>query len=131
MSLLRIPPPSRPFSGFRRGYPCILLLVLVFLNRFSDCQKNIDFEGGGVSLMISWDSAKRNPSKRGGNPTSKKPETEGFQKLTGLHPFLRKERRKWTLAERERYDDMLQKVSKDNRESIVESWNKKHKLDQE
>ena len=26
---------------------------------------------------------------------------------------------------------MLQKVLKDNRESIVESWNKKHKLDQE
>ena len=37
-------------------------------------------------------SAKRNPSKRGGNPTSREPETEDFQKLTGLHPFLRKER---------------------------------------
>ena len=50
---------------------------------------------------------KRNPQNRGGNVTKKKPETMEFQILLETHVFLQKPRKRWTIAQREKYDDLL------------------------
>ena len=50
---------------------------------------------------------KRNPQNRGGNVTKKKPETKEFQRLLETHAFLQKSRKAWTIAQREKYDDLL------------------------
>ena len=52
----------------------------------------------------------RNPSRRGGNDTRIKPETEDFARLLKLHSFLERPRKKWTNEEHEKYQELVERI---------------------
>ena len=49
----------------------------------------------------------RNPSRRGGNATKRRPETTDFDELLQTHAFLHKPRKEWTIAQHEKYEELL------------------------
>ena len=67
----------------------------------------------------------RNPSRRGGNDTRIKPETEDFARLLKLHSFLERPHKKWTNEEHEKYQELVERIRIKHAASIEESWEKK------
>ena len=51
--------------------------------------------------------SKRNPSKRGGNSTSKQPETKDFEQLYKIHDFLGTPRTRWKPQQRHAYSQFF------------------------
>ena len=49
----------------------------------------------------------RNPSNRGGNSTTKRPETTDFDEFLQTHAFLHKPRKEWTIAQHAKYEELL------------------------
>ena len=75
-----------------------------------------------LSLLYCRD---RNPSRRGGNGTRIKAETEEFSRLLKFHSFLHRPRKKWTNEEHEIYEKLIERIRIKHAASIGESWEKK------
>lgn len=61
----------------------------------------------------------RNPSKRGGNATKRKPETRDFDQLLHSHAFLHKPRKLWSTTQHAKYEELLLSSTY---EGIKEFW---------
>ena len=69
--------------------------------------------------------SKRNPSKRGGNSTSKQPETKDFEQLYKIHDFLGTPRTRWKPQQRHAYSQFLMKIQTKYEKRFEEEWERK------
>ena len=69
--------------------------------------------------------SKRNPSKRGGNKTSKQPETKDFEQLYKIHDFLGTPRKRWKPQQRHAYSQFLMKIQTKYEKRFEEEWERK------
>ena len=60
----------------------------------------------------------RNPSRRGGNDTRIKAETEVFSRLLKFHSFFHRSRKKWTNEEHENYEELIERIRTKHAASI-------------
>ena len=75
--------------------------------------------------------AERNPSKRGGNSTCRRPETEDFENAYKMHSFLQTPRKQWRKPDVEGYEKILDKIRLKDRERFDEEWEEKKKQEKE